>query len=65
MDNGAVFHILPKDDSEEHFEGMSCKCKPDVISFESGISLVIHNSFDNREIKEDLLREIVNPVHCN
>lgn len=61
----SIFHILPRNDSEEHIEGVHCKCKPDVLIFESGVKLVIHNSFDGREVKEDLLREATSLLHAN
>lgn len=49
-----VIHVLPVDDLEPHDEeGTTCKCEPRVEFVEGGI-LVVHNSFDNREIIEQV-----------
>jgi len=49
-----VIHVLPVDDLEPHDEEeTTCKCEPRVEFVEGGI-LVVHNSFDNREIIEQV-----------
>lgn len=65
MDNDNIYHILPTNDCDSHSEGMECKCKPDVIQFEGGIILVVHNSFDGREIKQSLLESIYSAERAN
>lgn len=49
----ATYHIVPINDLEPHQEeGTTCKCEPKVIFPEGGDMLVVHNSFDGREILE-------------
>jgi len=50
-----IWHILPINDLEEHKELSTCKCKPKAEVLEDGDMLIIHNSFDKREIIEYLL----------
>jgi hypothetical protein len=47
-----IWHILPTNDSEEHLEKSTCKCLPNSEIVENGDLLIVHNSFDNREIIE-------------
>lgn len=65
MDNNSIFHILPVNDSDEHIEGFNCTCKPDIVSFDNGMILVVHNSFDHREVKEELIRDATSILHAN
>lgn len=49
-----IIHILPVNDLEPHDEeGTTCKCEPRVEFVEGGM-LVIHNSYDHREIIEQV-----------
>lgn len=50
-------HVLPVNDIEDHEEFSTCKCEPKVI-IENGEMIIIHNSFDYREIIEQT-REIL------
>ena len=43
-----TLHVLPINDTDEHEELSTCKCKPKVI-FENGEMIIVHNSFDGRE----------------
>ena len=52
-----MFNILPLNDIESHTEDSTCKCNPKVI-FENGEMIVVHNSYDGREYKEQLIAEI-------
>lgn len=52
-----MYNILPINDLKEHVDDSTCKCNPKVI-FENGEMIVIHNSFDGREIREQLIEEI-------
>ena len=45
-------NILPINDLKEHIEDSTCECLPNVV-FENGEMIVIHNSFDGREIIEE------------
>ena len=44
-------HVLPENDLKEHTESEECECKPTVRYVNSG-RLVIHNSYDGREVIE-------------
>jgi len=46
------WHILPLNDSKEHEELSTCDCLPKVEIAEGGDMLIIHNSYDGREIVE-------------
>lgn len=45
-------HVIPLNDLKEHTENTTCECCPSV-EFENGEMIVIHNSFDGRELTED------------
>lgn len=49
-----IHHITPINDIEPHEESTTCKCLPKVEIVENGDMLVVHNSFDGREIIEKL-----------
>jgi len=55
----SIWHILPINDSEEHEELSTCKCQPKLIE-ESGELILVHNSFDGREIIEQFNKIIEN-----
>ena len=44
-------HIVPLNDLKEHEESSTCECCPSV-EFENGEMIVVHNSFDGRELNE-------------
>ena len=46
-----AIHILPINDIKEHEETTTCECCPSV-AFENGEMIIIHNSFDKRELNE-------------
>jgi hypothetical protein len=48
-----ALHIIPLNDLEEHVEDSTCKCCPRLI-MENGEMILVHNSFDGREIRERL-----------
>ena len=52
-----MINILPVNDIKEHTEDSTCECKPRV-EFHNGEMFVIHNAYDNRERKEELLSNI-------
>ncbi len=52
-----MYNILPVNDIGSHTEDSTCKCNPKVI-FENGEMIVVHNSFDGREYREQLIEEI-------
>jgi hypothetical protein len=53
-----IWHILPINDLKEHSERSSCECNPKVRQLENGDLLVSHNSYDGRELIEELLAEV-------
>lgn len=52
-----MINILPINDLQEHTENSTCECNP-KIEFENGEMIIIHNSYDGREHKEELLSNI-------
>lgn len=48
-----AYHLLPTNDLESHEKTTTCKCEPSV-KYEDGEMLVIHNSFDKRELFEEI-----------
>lgn len=53
-----IWHILPINDIKEHDELSTCHCKPISEILENGDIMITHNSFDGRELMENLLSEI-------
>ena len=51
-------HVLPVNDLKHHTENTTCECSPKVEHI-NGNMVVIHNSYDGREIIEQV-NEIVN-----
>lgn len=51
-------NIIPLNDLKEHIEFPCCDCNP-KITVENGEEIIIHNSFDRRELIEGAL-EIIN-----
>lgn len=48
-------HVYPLNDSEPHdLTSHTCKCNPRVEQDEYGDWIVIHNSFDFREVREEI-----------
>ncbi len=52
-----VYHIQPINDTHEHVDSSVCACEPRVQLID-GNMLVIHNSFDGRELLEQIEAEI-------
>lgn len=46
-----ALHIIPINDLKEHKELTTCECCPSV-KFENGEMIIVHNSFDGRELNE-------------
>ena len=47
-------HVSPINDKREHvFDGANCPCDPEVI-LEGATLIIVHNSWDFREIVEEL-----------
>ena len=54
-----MINVLPANDLEEHEESSACPCRPAVELINDEL-LVVHNSYDHREIVEqayDVLEE--------
>ena len=58
------WHIIPTDDLEEHIESSTCECSPWMIT-ENGEMIFIHNSYDGREFKEQLIDRIKTEFKLN
>ena len=52
-----AIHVLPVSDLKEHTETDDCECKPRVEYVGEGGKVVIHNSYDGREIVEEWVEE--------
>ena len=48
----SIWHILPVNDLEQHTEDSTCKCNPELQIIDNGDMMIVHNSFDKRELKE-------------
>lgn len=48
-----ALHILPINDLKPHEKSTTCECEPKVI-YEDGEMIVIHNSYDGRELFEEI-----------
>lgn len=53
-----IWHILPINDIKEHEELSTCHCMPKSEILENGDIMITHNSFDGRELIENLISEI-------
>lgn len=52
-DHNNVWHVYPVNDLKEHdTESPACHCNPTVELQDNGGLVVIHNSYDGRELKE-------------
>jgi hypothetical protein len=51
-----MLHILPINDIDEHEELSTCKCNPKLIE-KNGELILVHNSFDKREVIERLFED--------
>lgn len=52
-----MINVLPNNDIKPHTEDTTCECHPAII-FENGEMIVVHNAFDRRERKEELVKDI-------
>ena len=53
-----MIHIIPINDLEEHIESSTCKCNPTYCNKDGEI--IIHNSFDGRELLENKNNQLLN-----
>lgn len=51
-----MINIIPNNDLKDHIESSICECNP-VVQFENGEIIIIHNSYDGREWKENITQE--------
>jgi hypothetical protein len=52
-------HVIPCNDLREHEYHETCHCRPEVI-VENNCKIVIHHSYDKRELREELIEQIKN-----
>lgn len=55
-----MIHVIPVNDLKEHIDSSTCECKPKIISEDDCEMICVHNSYDGREHKEELLSAICN-----
>jgi len=48
-----AIHIIPVNDLKEHEENSTCECQPTLI-MENGEMIFVHNSYDGRELYEEI-----------
>lgn len=53
-------HVMPVNDLKVHEKSRACACTPKVEIVEGGNEVVIHNSWDGREILERAVDSLVN-----
>lgn len=57
-DDGNDLHTSPINDLKEHkLTGTDCECNP-IVSVEGACLVIMHNSFDHREITEEIRAEL-------
>jgi len=49
-----IISILPIHDTKPHIEDSTCECEPEIKIIETGDIIMVHNSFDGREIIEKI-----------
>ena len=52
-----IWHITPVNDLKEHKESSQCECNPSVRVCDGGDLLITHNSYDKRELFEEILKD--------
>ena len=52
-----IYHVLPIDDLQSHEESKDCACEPRIED-----NIIVHNSYDGREIIEEAVRVMNEPV---
>lgn len=45
-------HIIPVDDLKDHDESQYCHCDPRIEPGDHGCNMIVHNSYDGRELIE-------------
>jgi hypothetical protein len=50
--NNGDLHVIPKNDLEPHVIGRYCDCDPQYDITDYGELIVVHNSYDARELCE-------------
>lgn len=51
-------NVVPINDLKPHTDGPECACGPRVERFDNGNRVIVHNSYDGREILENAVGEI-------
>lgn len=58
-------HVVPINDLKPHDDSIACACNPRLEFVEGGSTVVVHNSYDGREIFERAEEAVENPVSMN
>lgn len=51
-------NVVPVNDLKPHIDGPDCTCCPRVTCYENGNRVIVHNSYDGREITERAMDEV-------
>lgn len=52
------YHVIPFNDTFDHKQSEECKCGFQKVTVENGNQVIIHHSFDCRELKEALNEQL-------
>ena len=51
-DHNNVWHVTPINDLKPHIEAVDCPCNPKIEIQDNDGLVVVHKSYDGRELKE-------------
>lgn len=54
-----IIHIIPLNDLKDHIDSSTCECNPKSEILDNGDIMIIHNSYDKREVIEQLTEDII------
>lgn len=63
MEYPGQWHIYPINEPD-HLHDTKCPCNP-IIDIENGVEIVTHNSFDGREIMDEVFEILNKPINMN
>lgn len=51
-----MIHVYPLGDERDHTMEFTCECHPEFCELDEGEFMLLHNSFDHRELVEEANR---------
>lgn len=48
------WHVTPNSDLFEHIESENCECEPRIQTMDNGNKVIIHNSYDGRDLAVEI-----------